>query len=705
MMPGFGTNSAMGSASHPATIEYNTSNNVSSEYIYEQGLYYPATNGYAYYAAFEPPVEWSDNHTTFVGVDGQNLQISNDNLPYVYCPPGYGFSYYSPDQYAYMPGMVMGVDGSFVGSQQYFASPYQLPGSPSGFLPMSIQPTDFSSTVSAEPPLHTTGTSTSVVASRLAMKNKHQMTGNTAPASQTATSGSSAAAHPQRAYENENTNKPSNLPDANMSRHDKSSSSHVTVPEDASSTDKDGKSDEGNQSKEHVPSLQVTSGAMAGESAQSKTESRSTLEKIMINPDQYNKDHFPVDHPDAKFFVIKSYSEDDVHKSIKYNVWSSTPNGNKRLDAAYSDAQGRALGKCPIFLFFSVNASGQFCGVAEMVGPVDFHKDMGFWQQDKWSGSFPVKWHLVKDVPNSTFRHIILENNENKPVTNSRDTQEIPFKSGISMLKLFKDGPLTTSILDDFPFYEGRQKAMLEEKCRRSGRIFDERMYIPAFVAKNNADAIGESSEVGKGTFSSKDSQGYARQENDACEHADRLNQMKDVEATEAIKKDGVAFVEQFEHLKINQDSLDARADHQTESCSCSALPENGERKSASLSELVKLNGKGRSDCEAQARINSSESNYSVGKKGLPEEFGGHNLSNSMKEGGVGTVEDGKSTKFVNSPQGIPSSGVDREAKGNADEMAGIATTGVVKVGSVHIKVNVAGESSSEIIGDGNGFP
>ncbi|KAF0909660.1 hypothetical protein E2562_000021 [Oryza meyeriana var. granulata] len=700
----------MGSASHPARIEYNTSNNVSSEYIYDQGLYYPATNGYAYYTAFEPPVEWSD-HTAFMGVDGQNLQLSNDNLPYVYCTPGYGFSYYSPDQYAYMPGcpgMVMGADGSFVGSQQYFASPYQLPGSPSGFFPMSIQPTtDFSSTASAEPPLCSTGTVTSVVANRLAnttMKNKYQMSGNTAPASQTTPSGSLAVGHPQHAYENESTNKPSNLSDANMSRHDKPSTSHVTIPVDASSTDKDGKSDEGNQPKKHVPSLQVTSGAMAGESGQSKATSSSTLEKIMIHPDRYNKVHFPVNYPDAKFFVIKSYSEDDVHKSIKYNVWSSTPNGNKRLDAAYSDAQGRAPGKCPIFLFFSVNASGQFCGVAEMVGPVDFHKDMGFWQQDKWSGSFPVKWHLVKDVPNSTFRHIILENNENKPVTNSRDTQEIPFKSGINMLKLFKDGPLTTSILDDFPFYEGRQKAMLEEKCRRSGRNFDERMYVPAFVAKSNIDAVCEPSEVRKGQFSSKDPQADVEQDNGACEQADKLNQMKDVVATEALKKDAVTFAEQLEHVKTNQDSLDARGDHQTENSSCAALPENGERKPSALSELVKLNGKGHSDCEATG-INSSESNYSVVKKGVPEDFGGHSLSYFMKEGGVGTVEDRKSTKFVTKPQVVPSSRVDREAKGNANEMQGTTRTGVVKVGSVHIKVNVAGESSSEIIGDGNGFP
>jgi hypothetical protein len=63
--------------------------------------------------------------------------------------------------------------------------------------------------------------------------------------------------------------------------------------------------------------------------------------------------------------------------------------------------------------------------VAEMVGPVDFNKNMNFWQQDKWNGFFPVKWHIIKDVPNPQFRHIILENNENKPVTNSRDTQEV----------------------------------------------------------------------------------------------------------------------------------------------------------------------------------------------------------------------------------------------------------------------------------------
>lgn len=60
-----------------------------------------------------------------------------------------------------------------------------------------------------------------------------------------------------------------------------------------------------------------------------------------------------------------------------------------------------------------------------MVGPVDFEKSLEYWQQDKWNGCFPVKWHIVKDVPNSLLKHITLDNNENKPVTNSRDTQEV----------------------------------------------------------------------------------------------------------------------------------------------------------------------------------------------------------------------------------------------------------------------------------------
>uniref|UniRef100_A0A5B6YQW1 YTH domain-containing family protein n=1 Tax=Davidia involucrata TaxID=16924 RepID=A0A5B6YQW1_DAVIN len=186
--------------------------------------------------------------------------------------------------------------------------------------------------------------------------------------------------------------------------------------------------------------------------------------------ESYNHPDFVTEYKDAKFFIIKSYSEDNVHKSIKYGVWASTPNGNRKLDAAYREAKEKQS-TCPVFLLFSVNASAQFCGVAEMVGPVDFDKSVDYWQQDKWSGQFSVKWHIIKDVPNSQFRHIVLENNDNKPVTNSRDTQEVKLEQGIEILNIFKNCETDMSILDDFDFYEDRQKAMQERKARQQASL------------------------------------------------------------------------------------------------------------------------------------------------------------------------------------------------------------------------------------------
>ncbi|KAJ6288198.1 hypothetical protein OIU76_024231 [Salix suchowensis] len=197
-----------------------------------------------------------------------------------------------------------------------------------------------------------------------------------------------------------------------------------------------------------------------------------------IHDESYNHPDFVIEYEDAKFFIIKSYSEDNVHKSIKYGVWASTPNGNRKLDTTYREAKEKQ-DPCPVFLLFSVNASAQFCGVAEMTGPVDFDKNVDYWQQDKWNGQFPVKWHLIKDVPNSQFRHIVLENNDNKPVTNSRDTQEVKLEQGIEMLSIFKNYETDMSILDDFDFYEDRQKAMQERKARQQASFM--------------ADVVGES--------------------------------------------------------------------------------------------------------------------------------------------------------------------------------------------------------------------
>ncbi|XP_024135937.1 YTH domain-containing family protein 3 isoform X2 [Oryzias melastigma] len=193
-------------------------------------------------------------------------------------------------------------------------------------------------------------------------------------------------------------------------------------------------------------------------------EVHPVLEKLRAL-NNYNPKDFDWNLKHGRVFIIKSYSEDDIHRSIKYSIWCSTEHGNKRLDSAY-----RSLGnKGPLYLLFSVNGSGHFCGVAEMRSPVDYNAYAGVWSQDKWKGKFEVKWVFIKDVPNNQLRHIRLENNDNKPVTNSRDTQEVPLEKAKQVLKVIATFKHTTSIFDDFAHYEKRQEeedALRKERSR-----------------------------------------------------------------------------------------------------------------------------------------------------------------------------------------------------------------------------------------------
>jgi hypothetical protein len=175
------------------------------------------------------------------------------------------------------------------------------------------------------------------------------------------------------------------------------------------------------------------------------------LDAQALVPRNYNPRDFNIAPRSARFFVIKSYSEDDVFRSIKHNVWCSTEHGNRRLNAAFSEKPSPDQ---PIYLFFSVNGSGHFCGMCEMVSRVDPARTIDLWSQDKWKGCFQVRWIFVKDVPNYALRNVRLENNENKPVTNSRDTQEIPYAKGKEVLKIFHAYKHATCIFDDKDHYE-----------------------------------------------------------------------------------------------------------------------------------------------------------------------------------------------------------------------------------------------------------
>ena len=164
----------------------------------------------------------------------------------------------------------------------------------------------------------------------------------------------------------------------------------------------------------------------------------------------------------GKFYVIKSIDESNILSSIRFKIWCSTIKGNQKLQKAYKEADK----KYPIFLFFSVNGSGKFMGIALMNSDVEYKVNFNYWSQnDKWKGFFLVEWICIKDVPNRMFRSIINDLNENKPVTSSRDTQEICTNAGLKMLKVFKDYPQESTIFDSQP---NEVKYMLQQNENNS---------------------------------------------------------------------------------------------------------------------------------------------------------------------------------------------------------------------------------------------
>lgn len=136
----------------------------------------------------------------------------------------------------------------------------------------------------------------------------------------------------------------------------------------------------------------------------------------------------------SRFFIIKRYEEEDVHKAIKYNIWSSNERGNQILDAAFQDAQAQGR---EVYLFFSIIKSNEFLGVAKMKSGVNNSKNHNnLWKKGNWPGSIKIEWVQIKDIENKKFMHLKNPLNDNSPACFGIDCQEIEPTVGNQMLDI-----------------------------------------------------------------------------------------------------------------------------------------------------------------------------------------------------------------------------------------------------------------------------
>lgn len=192
----------------------------------------------------------------------------------------------------------------------------------------------------------------------------------------------------------------------------------------------------------------------------------------------------------AEFFAIRSSNDFDLHKAVKYGVWSSTKRNNPALQHAWQE-MNKLNGK--VFLFFTVvDDLDEYRGVAEMVSAVDTDVTFEYWYESKkFTGLFKLKWLYLQNLSYSLFDGI---NTYTGPVHLQRDGTRLSYQAGNQMLKIFDREskawvhkveknrgkltpfeldpigyPLPTSsgngwLLDDFQFMDQHEKRMREER-------------------------------------------------------------------------------------------------------------------------------------------------------------------------------------------------------------------------------------------------
>ena len=164
----------------------------------------------------------------------------------------------------------------------------------------------------------------------------------------------------------------------------------------------------------------------------------------------------------SSIYIMKSFTEEDIHKAIKYNIWSSTNFGNTKLNNEFKEKS--------VFLLFSAYKTTQFTGLARMKSEVNFKSTFPLWARDNWKGTFEIEWLVIKDVPFREFKSVSCEarekkstgeynfiNYSTKSLSNSPDCQRLHDSEGREIINIMIKYQNKNSILEHFEYYDIRQ--------------------------------------------------------------------------------------------------------------------------------------------------------------------------------------------------------------------------------------------------------
>ena len=152
---------------------------------------------------------------------------------------------------------------------------------------------------------------------------------------------------------------------------------------------------------------------------------------------------------DSRFFIVKSFNEENVKKSQETGVWSSLPANQRIFEEAFIRHRN-------VILFFSVVESGRFQGFARISSELKKNQEVNWVlpesfkkrnHEDPFKGVlFEIDWICKENLTFGQTSHLFNELNSRKPVKIARDGQEIDSVTGERLALLFPEDQNTDII-------------------------------------------------------------------------------------------------------------------------------------------------------------------------------------------------------------------------------------------------------------------
>ncbi|KAK4998732.1 hypothetical protein LTR66_002099 [Elasticomyces elasticus] len=182
----------------------------------------------------------------------------------------------------------------------------------------------------------------------------------------------------------------------------------------------------------------------------------------------------------SKVINIKTDSEANVVTSLRNGVWSCPGPVNARVVKVWENRQST---KEQVLLLFSVSGSKQFCGIAEMRGPLDVDRVTDGWQNGQLKkGAIPLLWKYCKTVSFTHFHHL-RQINGGDCVTNMWNGMQFPEAIGRMVVKTYVEAPHVENMLVR---YQVNQTRSIGRYRGRNNGYGDRRSFANRIGTRNN---------------------------------------------------------------------------------------------------------------------------------------------------------------------------------------------------------------------------